>query len=63
MTKKNIKIDEKGSVDMQTGQRYQQLLKNDLEYGEVLGRGNGGMVRRGLHKASGIPIAVKVSKI
>lgn len=62
MTKKNIKIDNQGSVDLQTGQRYQQILKQDLVYGEVLGRGNGGVVRAGIHKASGIPVAIKVSR-
>jgi hypothetical protein len=36
-------------------------LKSDLEYGEVLGRGNGGMVRAGFHKATKIPVAIKVS--
>jgi hypothetical protein len=29
----------------------------------VLGRGNGGMVRSGFHKQSGIPVAIKVSEI
>jgi hypothetical protein len=52
MKKKNIKIDTKGSVDLATGERYNNLLKEDIQYGEVLGRGNGGMVCRGLHTAS-----------
>ena len=60
MGKKNIKIDNQGSVDMQTGQRYQQIRKEDIVYGEVLGRGNGGTVRAGMHKASGIAVAIKV---
>ena len=58
--KKSVKIDNEGSVDMVTGERYQQILKTDLEYGEVLGKGNGGIVQKGVHKVSGIPVAIKV---
>lgn len=31
------------------------------QYGEILGRGNGGMVVAGHHKFSGLPVAIKVS--
>jgi hypothetical protein len=46
---------------MQTGQRYPSIQKQDFIYGDILGRGNGGMVRAGVHKQSGIPVAIKVS--
>ena len=74
LDKRSIKLDNEGYVDMTTGVRYQQILKTDLEvskpidcitqlpqYGDVLGKGNGGMVRAGVHKVSGIPVAIKVS--
>ena len=73
MDKRKIKLDNEGYVDMTTGHRYQQILKTDLEvsfqtivdtdalqYGDVLGKGNGGMVRAGVHKVSNIPVAIKV---
>lgn len=31
------------------------------QYGEVLGQGNGGKVLAGVHKATRIPVAIKVS--
>jgi hypothetical protein len=34
-----------------------------LKYGEILGEGNGGLVRAGILKVSGIPVAIKVSKL
>ena len=42
MDKRNVKVDQDGYVDTRTGMRYQQLSKADLEYGEILGEGNGG---------------------
>lgn len=63
INKKSITIDKEGSIDNATGQRYQNILKSELEYGPVLGRGNGGMVRSGRHKPSDIPVAIKVSPI
>ena len=63
MEKKQIKFDQQGSIDMQTGQRYPSIQKHDFIYGDILGRGNGGMVRAGIHKQSGIPVAIKVSNL
>jgi hypothetical protein len=56
-----VRIDGQGSVNLETGERYQQVQKSEIEYGEVLGRGNGGMVRAGYHKLTNLPIAIKVS--
>ena len=40
---------------------YQTNFNTDaLQYGDVLGKGNGGMVRAGVHKVSNIPVAIKV---
>mmetsp|Transcript_10651 Transcript_10651/g.14349 ORF Transcript_10651/g.14349 Transcript_10651/m.14349 type:complete len:94 (+) Transcript_10651:407-688(+) len=55
-----IKIDSQGYVDTNTGERYQRVVADDITYGEMLGQGNGGKVVAGLHKASGIRVAVKV---
>ena len=32
-----------------------------LQFAEILGKGNGGMVRKAIMKPSGIPVAIKVS--
>jgi hypothetical protein len=62
MDKRNIKIDKEGFVDLQTGARHQQILRQDLDYGGTLGQGNGGVVKKGIHRPTGIPVAVKVSQ-
>jgi hypothetical protein len=36
------------------------VAESNLKYGEILGEGNGGLVRAGVLKVSGIPVAIKV---
>ena len=60
LDRRRIKIDAQGYVDTQTGERHQRIIAEDIQFGEVLGQGNGGKVVAGMHKATGIPVAVKV---
>lgn len=60
LDRSSIKIDDQGYVDIRTGERYQRVIADDIEYGEVLGQGNGGKVLAGVHKATRIPVAIKV---
>ena len=41
---------------------YSSITIN-VQFGEVLGQGNGGKVVAAVHKATGIPVAVKVSEL
>lgn len=58
--KKGTKIDKEGYQNLLTGERNQHILKTDIEYGEILGEGNGGLVRAGTLRVSGIPVAIKI---
>lgn len=62
LDRRDIKIDKNGYVNTKTGERFERIIAEDIQYGEVLGQGNGGKVVAGLHKASGIPVAIKVSE-
>jgi hypothetical protein len=37
------------------------VSKDEIEYGKMIGEGNGGKVYKGHHKSTGIPLAIKVS--
>ena len=58
-----MKLDNEGSLNLQTGDRIISIMPQELEDGPILGQGNGGLVRVAIHKQLGIPFAVKVSKI
>ena len=60
LDRRGIQIDSQGYIDTRTGERYQRVMAEDIQYGEVLGQGNGGKVVAGIHKATGIPVAIKI---
>jgi len=39
------------------------ILPSELEYGKILGQGNGGQVISALHMPSGLPLAIKIINI
>ena len=59
-SKRNVKINQEGSQDMHTGEKFAPVRKEDIVMGQILGRGNGGFVYQGFHKQSKIEVAVKV---
>jgi len=61
--RKSLKIDREGSIDITTGERTSMILPNELEYGGILGQGNGGQVVRATHLPSGLPLAIKIINI
>jgi len=60
LDRSSVKIDDQGYVDIKTGERYQRVVADDIDFGEVIGHGNGGKVLVGMHKATRIPVAIKV---
>jgi hypothetical protein len=47
---RGIKLDQEGSVNLQTGERIISIMPNELEDGPILGQGNGGLVRVVIHR-------------
>ena len=39
------------------------IFPNDIAYGELLGSGNGGIVKKAIHKQTGMPLAVKIINV
>ena len=39
------------------------IKKEDIHYLEDIGQGNGGVVKKAIHKASGTPLAVKIINV
>ena len=45
-----MKVDTEGVTDYGTGERNQMILPQDVEYFEEIGSGNGGVVKKAMHK-------------
>ena len=43
-------VDSTGITDFKQNRRISPILPSDLEYGHVLGTGNGGVVRKAIYK-------------
>ena len=58
-----MSVDGEGMTDYKTGERNQMILPNDIIYHELLGSGNGGVVKKAIHKQTGMPLAVKIINV
>lgn len=58
-----MQVDGNGLTDFQTGQRLQMIKPEDVEYQEELGQGNGGIVKKAIHKQTGTLLAIKIINV
>lgn len=57
-------IDQTGITELTSNQKLAMIRPQDLEYDEaVLGKGNGGVVRKAMYKPANLPLAVKVINV
>mgnify|MGYP002641331454 FL=1 len=56
-------VDNEGLTDYATGERVQMILPQDVHYEEEIGSGNGGIVKRAIHKQTGMPLAIKIINV
>lgn len=56
-------VDNEGVTDNATGERNQMILPQDVHYEEEIGSGNGGVVRKAIHKSTNMPLAIKIINV
>ena len=57
-------VDSTGITELHNNQKLAMIRPQDLEYDEnILGKGNGGVVRKAIYKPQNIPIAVKIINV
>ena len=56
-------VDNEGVTDYATGERNQMILPQDVHYQEEIGSGNGGVVKKAVHKSTGMPLAIKIINV
>ena len=56
-------VDTTGVTDFQTNEKFHMILPSDIIYHHKIGSGNGGVVRKAIHKSTGIPLAVKIINV
>ena len=56
-------VDNNGLTDYQTGERVNLISPKDVTYEEDLGFGNGGVVKKAIHTATGTPLAIKIINV
>ena len=49
--------------DIKTGEKNQLILPQDVEYLHEIGSGNGGVVKKAVHKQTGMPLAIKIINV
>ena len=58
-----MRVDNEGVTDYATGERNQMILPQDVHYLEEIGSGNGGVVKKAIHKSTGMPLAIKIINV
>ena len=58
-----LRVDQTGITDIQTNQKIELILPEDVEYHCKIGSGNGGIVKLAYHKKLGYPLAVKIINV
>ena len=56
-------VDSTGITDFKQNRRISPILPSDLQYGHVLGTGNGGVVRKACYKPTNQAVAVKIINV
>ena len=57
-------VDSTGITDYHSGQMWSNIHPNDLQYQPcILGKGNGGVVRKAVHVPTNQPVAVKIINV
>ena len=56
-------VDSQGVTDNETGERNNMITPKDVMYLEEIGSGNGGVVKKAVHKQSGLLLAIKIINV
>lgn len=61
--KDDLQIGKEGLTSIASGEIFAELLPEDIEFHDVIGRGAAGYVQRAIYKPKGISLAIKVHSV